>query len=123
MKLQATVQAKTTTTVKIMPSVRRRLMIELKGYQADKAAEKAAKARVDKRKGKIGAIREEIGEDSIEIEGFKVTQVRGTTTKINEAKLVELGCALAWIEEAKETKPKKPYEKVTLPGESDKEGE
>jgi hypothetical protein len=121
MKLQTAVTATTTTTVKILPSVRRRLLNELKAYQTEKAALDLAKAKIEKRKGTIGGIRESIGEDSIELEGFKITRVQGTTTKLNEAKLVELGCAMAWIEEAKETKPKKAYEKISTPGGGDDE--
>ena len=120
MSLTATTTPK--TEVKLQPSVRRRLLTELKTYAALKAQMDALKSAIDKRKGIIGGIREEAGVDSLSLEGFKITQVTGTTSKLNKQKLVELGCALAWIDEATEIRPKKSYEKISVPGEKE-EGE
>ncbi len=79
----------------------------------------ALKSAMDKRKANIGVIREEVGVDTLALEGFRVTKVQGTTSSIDKKKLVELGCAMAWIEEATVIKPKRAYEKISLPGEKD----
>ncbi len=120
-KLSTSVTATTTTVVKLKPTVKRMLLTELKAYQALAAQLATIKHAMDVRKGKIGTLRESTGEDSISLDGFKVTRVTGTHSTLDKKKLVELGCAMAWIEEATTTKPKKAYEKVTCPGDKEED--
>lgn len=50
-------------------------------------------------------------------EGFKLKKVGGTTSKLDKKKFVSLGGSLAILERATKTSPRKPYLKVTAPGE------
>jgi len=123
MALQQTTKATVSTTKDIVlkPQVLRKLRLELKTYTSLKEQFDILKAQLDKRKGVIGRLREETGEQSLSLDGYKITRVCGTSSKIDKAKLVELGCAMAWITESTVVTPKKPYEKITLPGEKDEE--
>jgi len=120
-KLQTTVEVKTVKTLKLKPLLTRKLRVEIKAYKAAQATYKTAKATRDKVLANIGALREEAGEKSFLFEGVRLTKVEGTSSKLDKKKLVELGCALAWIEEATVVTPKKAFEKVTLPGEKEEE--
>lgn len=113
----------TTREVKLTAIQTITLRQELQRYAKLVAEEKAAKKARKASGAKIGKIREKTGEQSLTFEDFKITEVRGYTSKLDKAKLVELGCAMAWIEEATTTKPKKAYEKITCPGDSDDEGD
>lgn len=111
--------ATTTTTVKIAPNLRRRLLSELRAYADLKAQIDALKEAADNHKEACRTIREEIGEESLALEGFKLKNVVGTHVVLNEQKLIALGCAAAWLQEAKESRPKKAYELISVPGVDD----
>jgi hypothetical protein len=72
---------------------------------------------MDERKAKIGAWREEVGVTSLDLEGFKVTFVLNLRSFLDKQKLIEMGVTTEMLEEATITKPGKPYEKITCPGE------
>lgn len=120
----AVTQKATTTvtkTVELKPSVRRKLLTELRSYQDLKVRRDALEEAMNGHKATIGKLREESGENAIMLEGFKITRVDPVRKVLNHTKLIELGCAMAWIEEATENKPSKGYEKVTCPGEKEYE--
>lgn len=119
--MSVTATVTTTKEIVLKPTVRRKLLTELKAYAALKADMDALKHAMDKKKATIGAIREETGEDSIELEGFKVSLVAPVRSVLNKQRLISLGCAAAWLEEATETKPARAYTKVTVPGEKARE--
>ncbi len=121
--MRQTVQATTTqtTVVQIAPKVRKKLLTELRAYAGLKAQRDAIDAAMNAHKAAIGTLRESTGEESLAIDGFKVVRVAAVRKVLNHKKLVELGCAMAWIEEATENKLNKPYEKVTCPGEKERE--
>lgn len=110
--------ATTTVTreIRIEPRLKRKLLTEFRAYAELKAQADAIKMAMDKHKAAIGRLREETGEQSLAIEGFKASYVQPVRSVLNHKKLIELGCAASWIEEATETKPSKAYEKVTIPG-------
>lgn len=118
-KLMTSPVATTTQTleVKISPAIKRRLLTNLKIYHELKIEADALKAAMDKHKAEVTKLRELTGEKALGLEGFKTKWVVGTHKKLDKKKLVELGCALAWIDEATDEKPKKPYELITCPGE------
>jgi len=120
--MAATLQTTTTVTQEVIlkPSVRRRLLVEFKAYQALKAQVDALEEKMNAHKAAAGLLREGTDQKSLSLDGFKITKVTGTTKKLDKNKLCELGCALAWIEEATTEKPKKPYELITCPGETEK---
>jgi hypothetical protein len=114
---KATVSVTTTVTktVKLLPSLRRQLLVELAAAQKDKIAMKAAEGRYEKRKAKIRALRESTGNASLEIDGYTTSDVTGTMTRWDEKRMLAHGLSMAEIEGFKVTVPKKPYEKVTFP--------
>lgn len=112
-------KATTTTDVTIKPDVRRKLMTELRAYADLSQNFKPIKHAMDTHKAKIRELRESTGSAIIEIDGFKIRDVTSTMIKFNPAKFVAAGGSLAMYEDACETKPKKPYEKITMPGEKE----
>lgn len=115
-KLTTTVTAKTTTELKLSTKLQNRLRAEIAEYTELNAAYQRAKAERDAKIADIEGFREQLGETSVKFEGTTITRVGGTTKKLDKKKLVELGCAVSWIEEATDESPKKEYTKVTLPG-------
>ncbi len=119
MAIKQTVTVSTTQELVLAPKVRRQLLMELKVYQELKAQRDAIELAMDKHKAAIGAIRDETGEMSLEIDGFKTTLVAGSRKKFNPKKYVTLGGDLDLYNQAVEEKPTKPFEKITCPGEKD----
>ena len=113
--------ATTTTEVKLAPQVRKKLLTQLREYQGLKAQRDAIDAAMNATKAAIGTIRTATGMKALEIDGFKVKLVEPTRRTLNHKKLIAAGCAQAWIDEATEEKPTKTYEKVTCPGDAEKE--
>jgi hypothetical protein len=121
MALQQLTKPTTTVvqTVSIKPKTLAKLRAELKAYAALKAQRDAIDERMTAAKAVIGELRESTGEDKLSVDGFSLALVQSVRKVLNHAKLIELGCAAAWIEEATESKPSKPYEKITVPGDRD----
>lgn len=117
MGLQQTTKPTTTVTrtVTIKPKTLQKLKLELKAYAGLKATLDATQAKMDAKKAEIGELRESTGEDTLTIDGFSLALVQPVRKVLNHEKLVALGCAVAWIEEATENKPSAPYEKITCP--------
>jgi len=112
-KLQATKTVK--QVVKIKPATLTTLRTELKAYAGLKAQLDAIQEKLDAKKEVIGELRESTGEDQLTIDGFSLALVQPVRKVLNQEKLIALGCAVAWIEEATENKPTAPYEKITCP--------
>ena len=104
-----------TQTVELSPQLKRQLLNELKAYQGLKAQQDALELALANKKANIGRLREKSGEKALELEGYKISLVEPVRSVLNKRKLIELGCAMAWIEEATELVPTKSYEKVTCP--------
>ena len=119
MSLTATVS--TTRQIKLAPSLRTKLLRELRAYAAVKEQIAALEHAKDKHKAVIGRLRDDTGEQSIKLDGFTVTLVAPVRSVLNKQKLIALGCAAEWIEESTELKPGKAYDKITLPNEKDEE--
>ena len=117
--LGATVTATTTTEVKLRPALRRKLLTELRAYATIDEQMKVLQHAKDKRKDTIGKIREEVGEQSISLEGFKVTLVAPVRSTLNKLKLIAQGVTVAMIEAATDIVPGKAYERITLPNEKE----
>jgi hypothetical protein len=116
-----TITVRTEQDIKLAPGVRRKLLTELKAYASIKAEIAVLEAKKEARKAVIAGIREDVGEQSIGIEGFLVTLVAGVRSKLVPAKLIAQGVTVAMIEAATEVKPNKPYTKITLPNERESE--
>lgn len=117
MSLSTVVTTTTKSEVKIKPRIKVALLAELKAYAELRAQLKGIEAEMDQRKSKIGRFREEIGVSSLELEGYKITQVTSLRSSLDKAKLIEMGVTTEMLEEATVVKPGKPYERVTCPGE------
>lgn len=117
MALQQSTKATTTVTktVTIKPKTLLALRTRLKTYAALKKQLDDIQERMDAAKGEIGELRESTGEDALSIDGFSLALVQPVRKVLNHQKLIELGCAVAWIEDATESKPSTPYEKITCP--------
>lgn len=118
-----TVTTTTVEQVKLKPQIAKKLKLKLNNYAALTQEMRTLKAAMALELEGIEGIRAETGVDKLEFDGAKITRVSGTQKKLNHAKLIQLGCAATWIEQAMEEKPKKAYTKVTLPGEKDYDDE
>lgn len=107
----------TTHEVQLKPALLTKLRRELRLYAELKTQLKAIALALDKHKGVIGAIREETGEQSLKLDGFSVTLVAPVRKQFNGAKFVQLGGDIGIYNEAHESVPGRPYDKITLPGE------
>lgn len=115
-KQVAAVTATTTEEIKLEPSVRRKLLIELRTYESLHTQKKALELAMDKIKSKVSAIRNETGAQSLELEGFRVTLVAPTRKKFNAKAFVKLGGDIDIYNQANEETLVTPYEKISLPG-------
>ena len=118
MRITATVA--TTTELQLSPKVQKRLKMELEEYARLDTEYKAAKLAREAQLAAIEDLRETIDQKSFKFDGATITRVEGTSSRLDKKKLISLGCAAAWLEEATMVTPKKAYTKVTLPGEPEK---
>lgn len=116
MALAQTATVSTTKEIRLAPKLRQKLLVKLSAYASIHAQMKALKTRLDDLKGQIGGLRDETGEQSISLEGFTVTLVAPTYKKFNEKKFIALGGDLELYRQAVEEKPKKAYNKISVPG-------
>lgn len=112
-KLQTAVVA--TTEVTLEPVLRTKLVQRLKIYKTLKAAFDAAEAKLEKEAANIEGYFEQAGVSSISIEGHAtITEVKGTSSKLDKKKFVAQGGTLAQLANATVTTPKKSYVLITL---------
>jgi hypothetical protein len=121
--LATTVATTTHEEVQIRPVLRTKLKKRLLVYAELRTQIKALEAALDKEKGEIGKIREEVGATSLSLDGFKVTQVTNTRSTLDKKKLIAMGVTTDMLEEATTHTPGRPYEKITCPGERGKDDE
>lgn len=119
-KQVATVTVSTTEEVRLEPTVRRKLLTELRTYANLRDQVNVLEAAMDKIKDKVGAIRDEAGAQSLELEGFTVTLVAPTRKKFNPKTFVKLGGDIDIYNQANEETLVAPYNKITVPGNKDK---
>lgn len=70
----------------------------------------------DEEKARMWAILDEAGASKTEQDGFSVSVVRGTSSKLDPKRLVALGVSEAMIASATVTTPKRPYLMVRKTG-------
>lgn len=118
MKTSTRAEVTTTTEIKLDVKVHARLMTDLRAYAELRSQLNDIKEAMEALNGSIETRRDKIGEQSVTLEGFKVTRVSGQTyRKLNKKKFVAAGGSLAMLEDATENKPKKAHTKITCPGE------
>lgn len=118
-----TATATTTQEIKLKPSVRSKLLRELRTYQELGCQIKALKHAMDQHKAVIGEIRDETGEQSLSLEGFTITLVAPIKKKFNPSKFVTNGGDLALYNMSFDEVPTRSYEKITVPGDTADEAE
>jgi hypothetical protein len=116
-KLTQDVTTTQTTEVVLSPKLKAALQTKLTTYAKLAAEKKALKLRMDALTEELGALRDEAEEMSVSLEGYgTVTLVAGIYKVFNKKRYVSLGGELALYEQAMEEKPKKAYNKITVPG-------
>ena len=80
---------------------------------------KALERALDIHKEKVEAIRQDVGAEKIEVEGFKVAFVQPVRTSLDKELLLRAGCSMSQIEAGTKTVPVKAYVKVSYPNEKD----
>ncbi len=116
--------ATTTATTEVRLDPRLRQVLKAKCELHTELARRIKALETDQRalKAEIDAVFTAEGEGNalmagVEIAGYHIKMVCGTSTHLNKKRLVELGCEPAWLAEATDTTPKKPYILITAPGE------
>lgn len=113
------VSATTTTEITLKPALKTRLLKELRTYAMLRSQMKDLELALDKHKAVIGGIREETGEQKLEIDGFSVTLVAPIRKKFNPKRFVAEGGDLAIYNNAMDDVTSRPYEKISCPGSKD----
>lgn len=105
----------TTTTVKLAPKLKQRLLTKFREYQAYKVKLDEAQERLDVLKAEIADLREDTGEVSLDLEGYKTTRISPIREVFDEKKFIADGGDIAIYKGAMKSVPSKPYEKISLP--------
>lgn len=111
-----------TVEVRLKPSVRRLLLNELQAYATLHAHIKELEEQEKGLVANIRAIREETGEEALELEGFKIRNVPGQVSYLDKQLFVQLGGSLEQLANATRSKPKKAYERISVPGQKEGRG-
>lgn len=112
-----------TTEIKLQPSLKAKLLTAIQLYLECGNKIRALKAGQAFQAKTIEDIQVDLGESSLDIDGYKSTIVAGTTKSLDKKKFVALGGRLDLLEAAMVEKPKKPYVRITAPGASEGEDE
>jgi hypothetical protein len=119
--VKTTVTTTTTTEVALAPRVRARVRTELTQYTELQQQIAALEAKKDEIKASVQQIFKDADEedalvDGVEVDGYKVKLVAGSSSRLDKKKLVTLGCKPEWITKATKTTPNKPYVRIDAPG-------
>lgn len=120
--LQTTATVTTTHVIKLKPSVRARVLTDLRTYGALKRQRDALDLAMTRHRTNVEQVLSEIGEEKLELDGYKATLVAPVRKKFDPKKFVKLGGNLDTYTKALLETPGKSYVKVTLPGDTE-EGE
>ncbi len=116
MALSQTVTTTQTTEVKLKPTLKKKLLLNLKTYQSLRDQLKAIEAAMDKHKAVVQECMNEAEEEKLSIDGFKTTMVFGVNSRLDKELFVQQGGTLAQLANATVTKPSRPYCKISCPG-------
>mgnify|MGYP001573967162 FL=1 len=112
----ASVTATTTHQLKLAPQLKRKLLLALKTYTELAAQAKVLALAKKKQSGIVEEIQTELGESSIDIDGYKSTIVAPIRKVLDRKRFVALGGDLAILDQAMIDTPSKAYPKITAPG-------
>lgn len=114
--LTATVTATTTHQIQLKPTVRRKLLTELKAYAGLKVQRDAIDAAMKNHRGTVEGLLSETGESSLSLDGFKTTLVAPVQKKLDRKKFIQLGGDIEILNAAHVETSGTPYVKITVPG-------
>mgnify|MGYP001583975760 CR=1 FL=1 len=110
------VTATTTHQLVIAPQLKRKLLLALKTYTELAAQAKVLALAKKKQSGIVEGIQTELGESSIDIDGYKSTIVAPIRKVFDKKKFITLGGNLDIYEAAMVDTPRRAYAKITAPG-------
>ena len=93
----------------LKPEVAARLDALVSTYQEMKFDLDLQQETIDIEKAKILKLLQDEGIEKADVAGVPVQIVRGTSSRLNKTKFVQIGGSLKQLEEATEVSPKKPY--------------
>ena len=108
--------ATTTHQLTIAPQIKRKLLLALRTYVELNEQAKAIKLAKAKQMTVVEGIQTELGESSIDIDGYKSTIVAPIRKVLDKKKFIALGGNLDIYEAAMIDTPSKAYAKITAPG-------
>ena len=111
----ATITATVTEELAIEPALRAKLQIRLKRWTELQRVARLAAESADAAKEAVGEVHTEIGRTSLSVDGYTVAEVRSIRTELNKEQLLAMGVTTTMLAEATESKPNKPYLKLTEP--------
>lgn len=113
-KLAQTATVTTSQEIRLAPALRKKLLTAFRTYAALNDQKKVLSAAMDKQKGIIAELREETGEQKLQLEGFTTTLVCPLRNVFDEKLFVSNGGDLAIYNNSFKTVPSKAYEKVSV---------
>jgi hypothetical protein len=112
MSPKQTVTTEQTVQTEIRPEVAARLAALVSTLNEIKFEAGLLDEAMDIEKAKIFEILQTEGIDKVDVQGTGLAIVRGTSSRLDKVKFVQLGGSLAQLEAATIVKPKKPYLRV-----------
>ena len=115
-----------TTEVKLTPTLKRKVLTELKTFAALHEQIRALKSAMQQRKDRVQKLFEDAGEftaltQGVALDGFKAKYVAGVRNILDKKILIGLGVSEEMLAEATRSVPVKPYLKLTAPGDHDED--
>ena len=122
MSLAAAITATTTHQLKLAPQLKKKLLLALRTYVELGAQKKALDLARSKQSKIVEDIQVELGESSLDIEGFKSTIVAPVRHTLDKKRYVALGGDLDLLERSMVDTPGKSYVRITAPSEAKDDG-
>ena len=117
----ATATATTTHKLVLSPQLKRKLLLALRTYTELAAQAKVLTLAKKKQSSIVEEIQADLGESSIDIDGYKSTIVAAIRKVLDRKRFVALGGDLDILDKAMIDTPSKAYLKITAPGAVDDE--
>ena len=121
MSLATVITATTTHQLKLAPQLKKKLLLALRTYVELGAQKKALDLARSKQSKIVEDIQVELGESSLDIEGFKSTIVAPVRHTLDKKRYVALGGDLDLLERSMVDTPGKSYVRITPPNGNESE--
>jgi len=119
--MTSTLTTTQTTEVKLVPALKRKLLLKLRAYEELVAQAHAIKSAQTKIKGEVETLFIDADEfaalqDGAAVGDYKLKYVSPVRSSLDKKRLLAQGVTMAQIEFATVSRPTKPYVKITVPG-------